>query len=212
MKSCAGLIFILAGFAQAGVIALQSGASPGESNNLTGTNFVLTDLNSNWAPDQGGASWVSYEDTGYSSSSPGFAVNVLSNSSNVNNPNAEFFQTFTDNVSLLSLSLTVWADDTALVFLDGVQISPNMTFVQTTGTMCSPTGITCTGAGTQINVNNIAPGTHTLQFNVYQTGSGDYGVMYTGSVTDTSASPEPGSYVLMGAGLLALTMFRKRVF
>jgi hypothetical protein len=213
MKSSIGLIFILAGFAQAGVIVLQSGASAGESNNMTGTNVVLSDVNPNWAPDQDGASWVSYEDTGYSASDADYSPNPLVNSTNVNSPNAEFFQTFTDNVSLLSLTLTVWGDDTALVLLDGTQISPNVTFTQMSGMECAPSGITCSGPGTIITVNDIAAGTHTLQFNVYQTGGGTYGVMYEGTVNDLSSAPEPGTCVLMGAGLAAVALFRqKRIF
>ncbi len=210
MRSCIGSLVLLAGLAHANVITLQSGVSSGESNNITGTNVVLSDVEPNWAPDQGGASWISFEDTGYSASAPGFAVNVLPNSTGENSPNAEFFQTFSDFSSALVLSITVWADDSAVLFLNGTQLNANVNFSQVAGTACAPTGISCTGAGTTFT-EDLAPGSYTLQFNVYQLGGGTYGVMYSGTVTDDLGSvPEPGSYVLIGAGLLTLALLRVR--
>jgi len=209
MKSSIGLILLAAGLAHGGTILLQSGVSAGEYNNFNMEgNYVLPMLMPQWAPDQDGASWVSYENTGWSGTG---TVIALPNSTGESDPNAIFYQTFTDTASVLSLTITVWADDTAVLYLDGTQISANANFAQTAGFYCAPTGISCTGAGTTFTINDIAPGSHTLQFDVYQTGGGTYGVMYSGAVTDLA--PEPGSYVLMGAGLLALALFRvKRAF
>jgi hypothetical protein len=207
MKSSIGLILLAAGLSHGGTILLQSGVSAGEYNNFNMEgNYVLTSLHPDWAPDQDGASWVSYENTGFSATAPDYAVIALPNSTGENDPNAIFYQTFTDTTSVLSLTITVWADDTAVLFLDGQQISANANFSQSSSAYCAPTGISCSGAGTTFTIDDIAPGSHTLQFDVYQTGGGTYGVMYSGEVTDLA--PEPGSYILLGAGLVAMALFR----
>jgi hypothetical protein len=216
MKSCIGIVLVLGGLAHANVITLQSGVSPGESNNITGTNVILSDVNPTWAPDQDGADWISFEDTGYSATAPGFSPNVVPNSTGENSPNAIFTQTFTDTYSALVLSFTVWADDTAVLFLNGIQISANANFSQVHGTYCAPAGVSCTGAGTTFT-EDLAPGSYTLSIAVYQTGGGPYGLMYAGTVTDTETDPpnvpEPGSFILLSAGLAAFAVLRaKRVF
>ncbi len=211
MKSGIGLLVLLGGFAHASVITLQSGVSSGESNNINGTDVILSDLNPNWAPDQDGAYWISYEDTGYSASAPGYSPNVLPNSVGENDPSAIFTQTFTDTNSALVLNFTVWADDGAVLYLNGTQLSSNANFNQVNGVYCSPTGITCDGPGTTFT-EDLAPGTYTLSVAVYQEGGGTYGVMYSGTVTDTFV-PEPGTYVLLSTGLIAIAALRfKRVF
>ena len=69
---------------------------------------------------------------------------------------------------------------------------------------CSPGGVSCTDGGTTVDFTT-SPGTHTLAFDVYQTGAWTYGLMYDGSVTDNyQTTPEPGSYLLLGLGLIAI--------
>lgn len=212
MKNWIGLVIVATGLAQATPILLQSGVSAGEFNNITGTNVELPMLEPLWAPNQSdGASWVSYENTGWQIiAGVGSAVINLPNATGPGSPNAVFSQTFTDNNgTTLTGSITVWADDTAAVFLDGMLLM-DANYVQGPGECSS--GITCEGPGTPISFTTT-PGTHTLTFDVYQTGSWTYGLMYDGSVTDDAQVPEPGSYLLMGGGLLALSLAgRKRAF
>jgi PEP-CTERM motif-containing protein len=214
MKSSVGLILIAAGLAHASTILLQSGVSDDEFNNITTTNVVLNDLEPKWTPGQDGAQWISFEDTGWNSGTMS-AVNTVPNSTGESDPNAIFTQTFTDTNSPLDLTITVWADDSAVLFLDGVQVGPNANFNQISGDFCAPTGITCDGPGTTYTINGLAAGLHTLTFDVYQIGSGSFGLMYEGTVTDSAnpSVPEPGSYMLVGAGLTALALLRfKRAF
>jgi hypothetical protein len=207
MKIVIGLVVVVAGLAHASTILLDSGVSAGEVNNLTSNDVILNDIEPKWTLPTAGEDWISYEDSGWNTITNS-AMMTIPDATSQNTPTAVFTQSFTDNTSLLSLSLTVWADDTAVVFLDGTQISANADFTQTPGIYCAPTGITCIGAGTTFNINNLAAGTHTLTFDVYQVGGGSFGLMYTGTVTDNSQSlaPEPSSYVLLGAGLVALAL------
>jgi hypothetical protein len=214
MKRSVGLLIIVAGLAQGMPILLQSGVSAGESNNVTGTNILVPMLEPNWTPDQGdGSSWVSFENTGWQIiAGMGSAVTTLGNAPGPSSPNARFFQTFTDNNgTTLTGNLLVWADDTAAVYLDGALLmGPNFT----QGMANCSLGITCIGAGTLVPFS-VPSGTHTLEFDVYQTGSWTYGLMYDGTVTDNAVAtlPEPGAFVLFGTGLAVLALARvKRVF
>ncbi len=208
------LVVIAAGLAHGNSFSLLSGVSAGETNSVTTNNVVLMNDEPNWTAPQDGAQWISFENTGYSAIAPGYAVNELPNATGESDPNAIFYQTFTDTYSPLTLSITVWADDTAVLFLDGVQESANANFSQVAGTPCAPTGITCNGAGSTFVFDDLAAGTHTIQIDVYQAGGGTYGVMYDGTVTDSGPLlAEPGSYILLGFGLIALSLLRlKRVF
>jgi hypothetical protein len=215
MKSSVGLILVAAaGLAHASTILLQSGVTDNEFNNITTNNVVLTDLEPKWTPGQDGAQWISFEDTGWDSTTM-MAVNAVPNSTGESDPSTVFTQTFTDTNSALDLTITVWADDSAVLLLDGNQIGPNANFSQIAGDYCAPTGITCDGPGTTYTIDGLTAGTHTLTFDVYQIGGGSFGLMYEGSVTDNASPsvPEPGSYLLVGAGLTALALFRfKRAF
>jgi hypothetical protein len=206
MKRNVGLLVVVAGLAGASTITLQSGVSSGESNNMTGINYVIPELEPSWVPDRpDGASWISFEDTGWQvTDGVGSAVITLPNAT-PGDPNAIFYQTFTDTAGTeLTGSITFWADDTAAVYLDGVELmAPNYT--QQTGVNCAPGGVSCTNGGTTVDFTT-SPGTHTLAFDVYQTGGWTYGLMYDGSVSDNdpSTAPEPGSYLLLGLGLIAI--------
>lgn len=225
---------------------LNNGGNTASSTFTPGTIVNLTDLggvnydDANWANPSiyaPGASWISFENTGeyFPPSGPGQTVIEVPNAGcsanstpGVGNcqPNAEFFQTFTDYSSDLSLTLTVWADDTAAVYLDGILILDPSFTQNSNGPCASPNNgetVTCSGSGTTITLSyltfpELASGVpQTLEFDVYQTGGATYGLMYDGTVTgldlDPVSSPEPASFVLLGTGLAAFALLRgKRVF
>jgi len=198
-------------------------SNPSTTSFSAGTIDPLSDVTPSWASAPSGASWISFEDTGWNGTN---AVNTVSDSgcssgstARAGNcqPNAEFFQTFTDTSMDLILSLTVWADDTAAVYLDGTLIlSPG--FMQGS-TACSGGVVTCSGAGaTYTSPSGLLTSgvTHTLEFDVYQTGGWTYGLLYNGTVTGWDAPPpvpEPATFALLGGGLTAIGLIRrKRIF
>ena len=196
---------------RAGTITLLSGASTGctslnyatagACNDLTFDNVAIANPASPWATDPGGAVWISFEQTGVGGI-------VLPNDTTLGSPNATFYLTFAGGAGVTG-SVTVWADDTAGVYIDGTLLAaPSLD--QSTLHDCS-TGITCAGAGTTLAFS--APeAMNTLEFQVYQVGLAEYGLMYDATINYPGGVPEPGSYLLLATGLFALTLLRKRPF
>ena len=200
------ILFALAAMSlQAATITIASDLL-NESNNITGTN-VYIQPNSIWATAPAGAGWISYANTG---AGPG----SFSPPDNILEPTAIFTQNFFLPNADNSGSIQVWADDTASVSLDGSPVGPPADF--TDGSNCANAAIGCIqdNFGT-ISLTGLGEGEHALTFDVYQTGGGPFGLLYDGSVnsvpSDTqSSTPEPGTFVLLGGGLLALSALRWR--
>ncbi len=112
------------------------------------------------------------------------------------------------------LTLKVWADDTAGVYLDGNLIKAPL-FTQS---ICSGAPIGCRPEDAGIFNLPISAGPHTLTFDVYQTGNGGdstsnpIGLLFTGTApgADIHPTPEPVSFVLIGSGLIATGILRRR--
>lgn len=132
-----------------------------------------------------------------------------------------FYHTFTldpGEFNLLAANLTVWADDTANVVLNGTEI-----FAASVGpfTTCSSVAIGCLSTTKGVfGFADLAPflnlgGVNQLEFNVFQaTQRVSFGLAYSGSfetedLPDTEV-PEPGTAFLLGAGICAATLLRKR--
>jgi len=115
VRTAAGLLFILTA-CRADTILLNSGVSVGGWNSVTGTN-VLIEAHPVWAvtPE---ARWISYANTGYGGT---VATNAPGET-----PTATFYQDFymTVDTNRAVGNITVWADDTASVFLDGTLHKP----------------------------------------------------------------------------------------
>lgn len=125
------------------------------------------------------------------------------------NSDANGFYTYMTNFNLPNSSfgsVTVAADDTVAVFLNGVQISSFGTIGG--DTQCADGPPNCRD-GQSVTVNFNAPaGFNVLDFVVDQSGSHNQGLDYVGFVTQT---PEPNTLLLLGTGLLgsAGALFRK---
>jgi hypothetical protein len=154
-----------------------------------------------WQPPTGGGQWISYGPTGFQDAGPAapFAGETAVFS---------VFETFS-LAGAGELSIEVWADDTAEVFLNGISLNePN--FSQAT---CADGPLGCEpGEGVPFTAL-LEAGEHTLRFDVFQVGTGTttrvnpFGLLYAGSV---AAVPEPGTLALLGAGLAAVGFARRR--
>jgi hypothetical protein len=179
-----------------------------ESNNRTSANvFIVPD--SAWAVAPAGAGWISYADTGSD-------AGAISPPNSTVTPWAVFTEDFFLPGGTNTGSVRVWADDTASVTLDGSSVGPAADL--TLGSACSAGSIGCLpSAYADISLDGLSGGEHSLTFSVYQMGGGPFGLLYSGSVDSIDASlenpspaPEPGTFLLLGGGLLGLAAVLRR--
>jgi hypothetical protein len=107
-------------------------------------------------------------------------------------------------------SMTILADDTVSVFLNGVLIldSAGMMGPGNSYSHCSDTGPNCLTPLT-FSFAGILDGSNVLTFDVEQVNGYNEGLDYVGAISDDPA-PEPSSLVLMSTGLAGLACFARR--
>jgi hypothetical protein len=199
---------LLSGLAAAGTIDIDS--IPGLATNLPAfpTTVAITP-HPDWQPNNpinpgtnlpSSAVWISYAATGYGDSH----FQTYSGTT----PVVSIFTNFMSGDGLLDLK--VWADDSADVILDGSYLK-HAVFTQST---CSGQPIGCRPQDFELFSKPLAAGSHTLEFVLYQVGTGTdtisnpMGLLFTG--TASSAVPEPGVLSLVGMGLVGLGLLRRR--
>ena len=189
-----------------------------ESNNITGTNALIA-VHPAWAPNGPNYFWISYRaDTG---GTPGFVVPNVTNPivlPNPNPPSAIFYENLNIAVNLLGGTITIWADDTARVYLDrpnGTSVllkdaNPNMSGACADGPIsCKPNEF----AVLSLNNLGVGAGLYTIRIEAYQRGGGPFGVMYTGRAQDgipDDPTPEPASMGTLAAGLGVIAWWARR--
>ena len=211
MKTLSYLSFLAISLAPASRgTTLQLVSSAATTTNNSGNATVDITKNPAWASPLAGSSWVSTASTG-NPSAPGYVVFP-------NGTNILFAQSFFLDGLVDSASLSVLADDTASVFVNGTQI-----FAASTG----PSNISCAGTAIGCLVSttktfgkaDLTPylnigAANTIQFRVFQIAGSSFGLDYAGQITTLSgsdqitATPEPGTLALLGIAFGGLAVWR----
>jgi hypothetical protein len=177
------------------VASLGTSADSGESNSMGAT--IAISPNTGWATALTGSSWVSFANTG-NTSAPGF-VTVP------NGTVVSFFDTFYIAGTPTGGTITVMADDSAAVLLNGVNLMSEASATGNTYTTCSNFGIGCLSPTTiTIPASDLQTGSNTLEFDVAQRAGYSFGLDYIASITDPSSMTEPASGLLLALGLVGL--------
>ncbi len=173
-----------------------------ESNSVTGTNVIITPHGA-WGS-LPGYSWISYANTGVG---PG-AISPPS-TNNPATPTAIFREDLPAWTGFMNI--TVFADDTAAVYLFdnsnlGGLLLKAENWVQDSACAAGPIGCQPNESWTSGMVSVDFSGPAWVEIRAYQRGGGPFGVLYGG---EAQIVPEPGTYLLLGAGLIGLGLLRR---
>jgi hypothetical protein len=204
-------LVLFCGVASADLLYLDSQAGLLTSN---GTDTVAITPHSLWQPNNpvnpgdpsdDSAVWISFADTGYG----GSYFQAFSGTT----PVVSIFQSFQSDPG--TLTLNVWADDTADVLLDGNYLM-HAVFTQD---ICSGQAIGCRPQDVGAFSAPLSAGSHTLEFVLYQVGTGEsttsnpFGLLYTGTAPKDPlpipSVPEPSSWLLLGTTIFLVGMIMK---
>jgi PEP-CTERM motif len=164
-----------------------------------------------WSSAMGSSAWVSNN----AQNGPGGSLGGNDDYYNNLIPNGlyTYYDNFTTTGGTYSGTLSVMADDTTAVYLNG-QLLLAAGLVGNDG-QCSAALPTCTSVdtitwGSSSNGFN-SNGANQLEFVVEQTGYVAEGLDYSGSISTASPVPEPSTLLMFGTGLLgsAGALFRK---
>lgn len=191
--------------AKADTIVASSASTTNDSVTQGLTNAGATQNiapNPAWAAPLATSSWISFADTGSPSDAGYYVV--------PNGTSVTFSQVFDVTGPVTGGSLSVMADDTTSVILNG-----NTIYTASVGgpfPTCSTQPIGClTATAATIDLTPYiglfnASGTNTLSFQVFQENASSFGLDYAGTIT----TPEPGVLGMLGIGLVGMFFVTRR--
>ena len=195
--------------AQAALINYASGDGANEMNSVSGANVNITP-HAAWGDVGGGASWISYANTG--------AGGIIApNAASRTRPDATAL--FTETLGFIdAISLNVLGDDTVtvdLVNLTTMTITNLFTAFAGQVNPCAPGGtgvpVGCVNADMGIvALGAIDPGNYELRFYAFQTNADVFGVQYSGQYNTVDSVPEPFGVGLLALGLLGIGGITRR--
>ncbi len=187
--------------------------------------YPLYGTDDGWQQNGSDYFWVSYADTGYpeycyqGTENPLWPVDVPDPIvlPNPNPPTAIFYESFSLPFNLNIGSVTIWADDTARVYLGNYT---NGSYLWTLladaypiqGNYCADEPIGCRPSnGLTLDLTNLhlSAGDYQLRLDAYQRNNGPFGVLYTGSI-NSQPVPEPSSLLLLATGAIAVCFYARR--
>jgi hypothetical protein len=153
----------------------------------------------------GGRQWVSNANTGEGVGSvpgPANAVGLAPGQQSLS-----FTYTIIGLLAPTNLNLSIWADDTAGVSIDGAAwlIAPSAGPYPA----CSTSAIGCSAGTEGLIATTLGIGNHTITFDVFQAGGAGtpFGLTFEG---DLAATPEPATILLLGSALAAAGIASRR--
>jgi hypothetical protein len=188
-------------------ISSNGTATDANESNSTGGPTLAIAKHPGWVNPLAGSEWVSYGTTG-DPNAPGYFMPA-------NSTIVSFFDMVILDYLPTIASITVRADDSTSLYINGSLVFSEATQAGNTYTTCSdfPVGCLETTEVTADITSFLNAGANTFRFDVAQRASISFGLNYRGTIETPEPNndvPEPATYAMIGGALIGLNLYRRR--